>query len=343
MYTHIDGEHASVPVGKAKIGRIAASRKPHTTNDVLADGQLREQEWARAEGMVAFAGYPLLVDGRLVGVLAMFSKNKLAEDTFAALEAIAELIAQGLVRRRTEVELEMRLEELARSNAELEQFAYVASHDLQEPLRMVASYNQLLARRYKGKLGEDADEFIGFSVEGVTRMQRLINDLLAYSRVGTRGKDKTDVDLAAILKVTLLNLEAAIHDSDALVTHDELPHVLADESQMMQLLQNLVGNAIKFRREGVPPRIHVGVITNGLGHTISVRDNGIGIDPQFFDRIFVIFQRLNPREKYPGTGIGLAICKKIVERHGGRIWVESAPDRGSTIHFTIPHPQRSSS
>jgi light-regulated signal transduction histidine kinase (bacteriophytochrome) len=201
---------------------------------------------------------------------------------------------------------------------------------------MVASYNQLLARRYKGKLGEDADEFIGFSVEGVTRMQRLINDLLAYSRVGTRGREKTDVDLDGIVKIALQNLEASIHETQATVTHDELPHVLADESQMMQLLQNLIGNAIKFRRDGVPPRVHIGVVSNGFGHTISVRDNGIGIDPQFFDRIFVIFQRLNAREKYPGTGIGLAICKKIVERHGGQIEVQSTPGEGSTFAFTLP-------
>lgn len=345
MYTHTDGAHATVPVGKFKIGRIAATRKPHVTNDVQRDPQIGDPQWARRERMVAFAGYPLLVDGKLVGVLALFAREAIPEDTLAALESIADLVAQGLVRRNMERELERKLEELARSNAELEQFAYVASHDLQEPLRMVASYNQLLARRYKGKLGEDADEFIGFSVEGVTRMQRLINDLLAYSRVGTRGKEKVDVDMATVLHNVMRNLETVIAESGAEVTHDAMPHVFGDETQMMQLLQNLIGNAIKFRRDGVAPRIHVGLVHNGFGYTFSVRDNGIGIDPQFFDRIFVIFQRLNQREKYPGTGIGLAICKKIVERHGGRIWVESAPDRGSTIHFTLPtqtQPRRAS-
>lgn len=240
----------------------------------------------------------------------------------------------GLERRVDErtAELRQRNDELASTNAELEQFAYVASHDLQEPLRMVASYNQLLARRYKGKLDKDADDFIGFSVEGVTRMQRLINDLLAYSRVGTRGGERVDVDLAEVLGHVRSNLERAIADTSAIITNDPLPHVQADEGQMLQLLQNLVGNAIKFHGDEAPA-VHVGVKPDG--QTFFIKDNGIGIDPQFFDRIFVIFQRLNPREKYPGTGIGLAICKKIVERHGGRMWVESEPGKGSTMLFTL--------
>ena len=341
MYTHIDGGHRAVPVGKFKIGRIAATRRPHITNDVANDPQVGDREWAAREKLQAFAGYPLLVDGRMVGVLAMFSRHKLADDTTTTtLESIADLVAQGLVRKRTELELAHRIEDLARSNQELEQFAYVASHDLQEPLRMVASYNQLLARRYKGKLGEDADEFIGFTVEGVTRMQRLINDLLAYSRVGTRGSERVDVDMMAVLQATTANLERAIADESASITADPLPHVLADEGQMIQLLQNLIGNAIKFHRDGETPRVHVGARKDATGVTFYVRDNGIGIDPQYFDRIFIIFQRLNPREQYAGTGIGLAICKKIVERHGGRIWVESTPGEGSTVLFTIPNVSR---
>lgn len=201
---------------------------------------------------------------------------------------------------------------------------------------MVASYNQLLARRYKGKLGKDADEFIGFTVEGVTRMQRLINDLLAYSRVGTRGSEHLEVDMTAVLAATRSNLEQAIIESHAEITHDPLPHVLGDEGQLTQLLQNLLGNAIKFRKDDEPPKIHISATQDAAGWRFTVRDHGIGIDPQYFERIFVIFQRLNPREKYPGTGIGLAICKKIVERHGGRIWVESSPGGGSEISFTIP-------
>jgi PAS domain S-box-containing protein len=340
MYTHIDGGHRAVPVGKFKIGRIALHRKPHLSNDVTTDPEVGDRAWAQREGMVSFAGYPMIVDGKLVGVLAMFARHALPEDTTSVLATISDLVAQGLVRRRTEIELDHRLQDLARSNAELEQFAYVASHDLQEPLRMVASYNQLLARRYKGKLDKDADDFIGFSVEGVTRMQRLINDLLAYSRVGTRGGERVDVDLAEVLGLVRSNLERAICDTKAIITNDPLPQVMADPGQMLQLLQNLVGNAIKFHRDDEAPAVHVGVKPDGK--TFYVKDNGIGIDPQFFDRIFVIFQRLNAREKYPGTGIGLAICKKIVERHGGRIWVESEPGKGSTVLFTLaPTPRRS--
>ncbi len=334
-YTHIDGPHRAVPIGTFKIGLIASEREPHLTNDVANDPRVGDPQWAAREHMVSFAGYPLLVDGELVGVLAMFSCTPMPDDTMSALAGIADTISQGLVRRNAEIELAKRVEELKRSNADLEQFAYVASHDLQEPLRMVASYNQLLARRFKGKLGDDADEFIGYTVEGVTRMQRLINDLLAYSRVGTRTKEPTEVDLEAVYAVTVANLEGAIADAGAEVTHDPLPAVPGDEVQLAQVFQNLIGNAIKFRGDG-PARVHVGVRMDPDTVQISVRDNGIGIDPQYFERIFVIFQRLHAREKYPGTGIGLAICKKIVERHGGRIWVESSPGAGSAILFTIP-------
>lgn len=236
---------------------------------------------------------------------------------------------------RAQQSLEESVTELARSNAELQQFAYVASHDLQEPLRMIASYTQLLAKRYKGKLDSDADVFIGYAVEGATRMQRLIKDLLAYSRVTTQGKGFERVECNQILAAVMSNLRLAIEESKAVVSHDPLPAVTADGGQLGQLFQNLIGNAIKFHGKE-PPQIHISAERRPNEWLFSVRDNGIGLDPQYAERIFVIFQRLHNREAYPGTGIGLAICKKIVERHGGRIWVTSQAGLGATFHFTLP-------
>jgi PAS domain S-box-containing protein len=237
-------------------------------------------------------------------------------------------------RKHAEEELRHQSEELMRSNAELEQFAYVASHDLQEPLRMVTSYLQLLERRYKDKLDANADEFIAYAVDGASRMQTLINDLLTFSRLGTRSQPFRIANTSAILSNVLANLKIAIEESGTVLTYDALPNLIGDPSQLSQLFQNLIGNAIKFRSEG-QPQIHIGVESNNGSWLFSVRDNGIGIDPQYRDRIFLIFQRLHNRTKYSGTGIGLAICKKIVERHGGHLWVEPSPIQGSTFYFTI--------
>jgi PAS domain S-box-containing protein len=262
-------------------------------------------------------------------------------DSTGRVVGAAKILRDITERKRAEQELAERAEHLARSNAELEQFAYVASHDLQEPLRMVASYTQLLARRYKDKLDADAQEFMHYAVDGASRMQALINDLLAYSRVGTKGGNFEPTSSEAALERALANLRLAIQESGAAVTHDALPTIVADPVQLTQLFQNLVGNAIKFRG-AEPPRVHVSAERRGTEWVFAVRDNGIGIEPAYRERIFIIFQRLHGRVEYPGTGIGLAICKKIAERHGGRIWVESAPGRGSAFHFTVPTREHAS-
>jgi signal transduction histidine kinase len=238
-------------------------------------------------------------------------------------------------RKRAEETLLQRTAELQRSNEELQQFAHIVSHDLNEPLRMVASYVQMLAERYQGKLDADADEFIRYAVEGARRMQALIQDLLTYTRVGATTQEFTAVDCEALLQDTLGNLQLAIKESGVAVTHDPLPTVRSEGKQLGPVFQNLIGNALKFRST-VPLRIHISARPDGRQWIFSIRDNGIGIDPRHAARIFDVFQRLHTRTEYPGTGIGLAICKKIVERHGGRIWVESELGKGATFLFTLP-------
>jgi PAS domain S-box-containing protein len=239
-------------------------------------------------------------------------------------------------RKRSEEQLVKTIGELKRSNDELQQFAYVASHDLQEPLRMVASYTELLADRYKGRLDSDADEFIAYAVDGSNRMQRLIDDLLAYSRAGTDAKAVREISSENALREALKNLRAPIEESGAVVTHDSLPFITTDCTQLAQVFQNLVGNAIKYRDAKVP-HVHVSAAkTGGNEWMFFVRDNGLGIAPEYFDRIFILFQRLHGPTEFKGTGIGLAICKKILERVGGRIWVDSEPGKGSTFYFALP-------
>lgn len=253
----------------------------------------------------------------------------------AELATLYDDLEQKIMERTTQ--LEEQTAELARSNAELAQFAYVASHDLQEPLRMVTNYLQLLERRHGKALNQEAHEFIAVAVDGAARMQQLIRDLLTYSRLGTRQETRQPVAMQRILAQVLDNLQMAIQESDAVITADPLPTLTADPTQIGQLLQNLLANAIKFRRTQ-PPVIHINSRHDRQRQEwhFSITDNGIGIDAEAFDRIFLIFQRLHTRSEYSGTGIGLAICKKIVDRHGGRLWVESVVGQGSTFHFTIP-------
>jgi light-regulated signal transduction histidine kinase (bacteriophytochrome) len=241
-------------------------------------------------------------------------------------------------RKQREEELTRTAMELTRSNGELQQFAYVASHDLQEPLRAVAGCVQLLAQRYQGKLDGRADQFIRHAVEGAARMQTLITDLLAYSRVSTKAKSFEPTECNAVLRDVLADLTVAVRESGAQITADSLPAVTVDSTQLRQLLQNLIGNALKFRAQA-PLSIHVGVTRREDAWLFSIRDNGIGIGSEYLNRIFEIFKRLHTRKEYPGNGIGLAICKKIVEQHGGQIWVESERGRGSVFYFTLAAAQ----
>ncbi len=262
--------------------------------------------------------------------------DELVEKRTIELKMVNEQLQQELTeRKKVEEELKKTLSELKRSNEELQQFAYVASHDLQQPLRMVASYTQLLAKRYKDKLDKDANEFIKYAVDGANNMKTLIEDLLEYSRIQTRGNPFEVINFEEVLKDVLFSFHETIKEKDAEITHDYLPNILADKTQLIQVFQNLIDNALKFRSKD-PVRIHISAKKNKKNWQFSVKDNGIGIDPEYFDRIFIIFQRLHRKSEYPGTGIGLALCKRIIERHNGKIWVESKVGKGSTFHFTIP-------
>lgn len=259
--------------------------------------------------------------------------------TWADKPAVAISLMEITSRKKLEAELRASVENLATSNADLEQFAYIASHDLQEPLRMISSYMTLLKQRYQGKLDSDADDFISYAVDGATRLQQMINDLLVFSRVQTRGKELATSDTQTAYVNAVENLAYMIGEEKAEITHDPLPSVLADSTQLTMLFQNLLSNAIKFHGDDTP-RIHLSVEPVDGYYQFCVQDNGIGIDPQFFDKIFLIFRRLHTREEYPGTGIGLAVCKRIVSRHGGQIWVESQDGQGSRFYFTLMRGDR---
>lgn len=301
--------------------------------------------WAAGavKAVTAMASVPTAI------LLARLVTPALALPSMSALEQLNDSLAKEVATRadaeetmrRLNAELESRAEELARSNADLEQFAYVASHDLQEPLRAVAGCMQILEKRVDGKLDARDHELMQHAIGGAARMQSLIDDLLAFSRVGTRGGAFEHVSCETALQHALDSLSAAIAESGASITHDPLPELPADVTQLTQLLQNLIGNAIKFRGSE-PPRVHVSARREEECWHFSVADNGIGIEPQYFERVFVVFQRLHTRREYPGTGVGLAICKRIVERHGGHMWIESEPGRGSTFHFTLPASPSSS-
>ncbi|KCZ71446.1 PAS domain S-box [Candidatus Methanoperedens nitroreducens] len=334
---------------------IENTKKPIVIKDLLGDERFRH--WLLKEyGVRSVLGIPLLMRDEVIGILYFtylsvkptFSRpeidfaEKLSASVSLAIQNanLFESVQREITEHRhAEEELKQRTEELARLNAELEQFAYIAAHDLQEPLRMISIFTQLLERRYKGRLDKDADEFIAYIVNGAKQMQQMIEDLLEYSQIGTRGKPFEPADLEAVFEQAIANLKVAIEENGAVVTHDPLPTVLADASQMVELLQHLISNAIKFRKEE-PPRIHISAEKKGNEWVFSVQDNSIGISPEFMGQLFKIFQREHVA-KYPGTGVGLAICRRIVERHGGRIWAESEPGKGSTFYFTIPEREKS--
>jgi PAS domain S-box-containing protein len=282
----------------------------------------------------SFDNYEVEHDFSTIGRRIMLLNARQIQRALGKEQIILLAIEDITERKQVEETLNRSVTELKRSNDELQQFAYVASHDLQEPLRMVASFTQLLAERYDNQLDDKGKKFIQYAVDGAVRMQLLINDLLAYSRIGTKAKPLETIDLNTVLGEVINNLKINIDEAKAIITNEELPEVRADASQLVQLFQNLIGNAVKFRGTGLP-HIHLSARDEGREWRFSVRDSGIGIDPQYADKVFTIFQRLHTREEYPGSGIGLAICKKIVERHGGRIWFESELGKGTTFFFTI--------
>ena len=340
-----------VPSSGGMIRRVLTTGQSVWIADVTQKPDFMRAGIAAEAGLHGAFALPVLMGDRVLGAIEFFSREPRHPDKWLLqiTVSIGNQIGQLMGRRQAEEamraseaklraahdELELRARDLERSNEELQQFAYVASHDLQEPLRMISSYTQLLVRRYGSKLDGDAKEFMDFIVDGAARMKQLIEDLLSYSRVGTRGRDFQAVESGSALAKALANLRAAQEAAEASVTHDTMPRVLADSAQLTQVFQNLVGNAMKFRGAD-RPRIHVAAQTRDEVWVFTVSDNGIGLDPQYSERIFMMFQRLHNKAEYPGTGIGLAICKKIVERHGGRIWVESKPGSGSTFGFTLP-------
>jgi PAS domain S-box-containing protein len=315
----------------------------NSTRELLAvttasDGSARRRDRCISEGYESVALIPLRAGTDLFGLLQINDRRAglFTPEGIAFWERLANYFAVALAKLRTDDQLRKTIQELERSNRELEQFAYITTHDLQEPLRQVRSFVQLLRDRHQDKLEGKAGQYMQFIYDGAARMSDLVQALLAYSRVTASEADRRQADCEQALAVALANLQTSIKESGAKITHDSLPVMVADSMQLTQLFQNLIGNAIKFRREGAIPEIHVGCRRDGDSWILSVTDNGIGIAPEFHERIFVIFQRLHGREEYPGTGIGLAICRKIVDHHGGSIWVESESGRGSTFFVTLP-------
>jgi PAS domain S-box-containing protein len=304
----------------------------YTPEDIQQDKPGRALEEAATRGSAEAEGWRARRDGSRFWASTLLTALR---DEAGGLRGFGLVIRDVTERRRAEAELQRTAEELLRSNGERERFAYLASHDLQEPLRVMASFTQLLAQEYRDKLDAEAREYIGYVIDGAKRMQSLINQLVEFSRLNVDRRSFVLLDCRKLYETAVANLKSAIEESGAALTSGPLPSVPGDSVRLGQVFQHLLSNAIKFR-SARPPEVQVRAEPKDGHWQFAVRDNGIGIEPKQFDRLFVIFQRLHRREEYPGTGFGLAACKKIVELHGGRVWVESEPDRGSTFYFTIP-------
>jgi signal transduction histidine kinase len=330
-------QRMTLPCGVGLPGLVWQKKKPAWIDNLGKEKNFPRAGLAEKAGLQSALAFPIQANGRICGVAEFFTTMAEQPDQ-SLLEVVAILgsqMGQFIERKRAEEQLRQASSELVHSNTELQQFAYVASHDLSEPLRMVVSYLQLLVDRSRDRLDAESHEFIGYAIDGAQRMQALIDDLLAYARVGNRGQAFEKVDCEQVFRGVLANIKVTVEESDAVIEHGQLPVVNGDPVQLTQVFQNLITNAIKFRGPA-PPRIFVDARRSNGEWIIQVKDNGIGINPKDYDRVFVLFQRLHTRQEYPGTGMGLAICKKIIERHGGKIWVESKPGEGTTFYFTLP-------
>ena len=335
LYTHLDGAHSRVPVGSFKIGRIALHRRALLTNNVLTDPEIGDPEWAARERMVAFAGYPLIVEDRLIGVLALFARHSLGHETVKALSSVAATIAIAIERKRSEDALSSQAAELKRSNEDLEQFAYVASHDLRSPLNTILQFTEMMFRKAGASQDGEIGQLLKIVRNSAERMGDLISALLTYSRLNDpRSSELLPVSSLTAYENAVANLRAAIAEAKARIECADLPDVLSHATQLLQVFQNLIANALHYRGT-VTPHIRVFAERQDSFWLFSVSDNGPGIAPQYHSLIFEPFRRLHGADR-PGSGIGLAFCRKFIEREGGKIWVESEEGKGATFRFTLP-------